>query len=186
MLTRNQLQSDLIANPQFLTIVQAVIFNGQRVSIGEVIDWAHANWAEFADIAGIEEESKPTEAVITLNHNDQVKTSSDRYETVFKVGSVEGYKSKWETPEQALERSIGFRHPLAWVNASGACLTADYEGKADDRRRASEAYRDATLINSGDHVIVEGREYTVQVLDRHESYSDGIKLVPLANHPYVN
>jgi len=123
---------------------------------------------------------------ITLNHGDQVKTSSDRHETVFKVGSVEGYKSKWETSEEALERSIGFRHPLAWVNASGACLTADYEGKADDRRRASEAYRDATLINSGDHVIVEGREYTVEVLDRHESYSDGIKLIPLANHPYIN
>ena len=123
---------------------------------------------------------------ITLNHNDQVKTSSDRHETVFKVGSVEGYKSKWETPEEALERSIGFRHDLAWVNASGACLTADYEGKEDDRRKESEAYRDATLINSGDHVIVEGREYTVDVLDRHESYSDGIKLIPLANHPYVN
>ena len=57
MLTRNQLQRDLIANPQFLTIIQAVIFNGQRVSIGEVIDWAHANWAEFADIVGIEEEA---------------------------------------------------------------------------------------------------------------------------------
>ena len=124
---------------------------------------------------------------ITLNYNDQVKTSSDRYETVFTVGSVEGYsQSGSETPEQALERSIGFCLPLAWVNASGACLTADYEGKADDRRRASEAYRDATLINSGDHVTVEGRQYTVQVLDRHESYSDGIKLVPLANHPYVN
>ena len=124
---------------------------------------------------------------ITLNHKDQVKTSSDHYETVFTDGSVEGYsQSGSETPEQALERSIGFRHPLAWVNASGACITADYEGKEDDRRRASEAYRDATLINSGDHVIVEGREYTVHVLDRHESYSDGIKLVPLANHPYVN
>jgi len=123
---------------------------------------------------------------ITLNHGDQVKTSSDRYETVFKVGSVEGYHGKWETSEEALERSIGFGHPLAWVNASGACLTADYEGKADDRRRASEAYRDATLINSGDHVTVEGREYTVEVLARHESYSDGIKLVPFANHPYVN
>lgn len=123
--------------------------------------------------------------IITLNHNDQVRTSSDRYETIFKVGSVEGYSS-YGTTEEALERAIGFGHKLAWVNASGACLTADYEGKEDDRRRASDAYRDATLINSGDHVIVEGREYTVRVLDRHESYSDGIKLVPLANHPYVN
>jgi len=123
---------------------------------------------------------------ITLNDNDQVKTSSDRYETIFTVGSVEGYsQSGSETPEEALKRSIGFGHPLAWVTASGACLTADYEGKADDHRRAAEAYRDATLINSGDHVIVEGREYTVQVLDRHESYSDGIKLIPLANHPYI-
>ena len=123
---------------------------------------------------------------ITLNYNDQVKTSSDRYETVFTVGSVEGYHGKWETLEEALDRVIGFRHPLAWVNASGACLTADYEGKDDDRRRASEAYRDATLINSGDHVTVEGRQYTVRVLDRHESYSDGIRLIPLANHPYIN
>jgi len=65
MLTRNQLQSDLIANPQFLTIVQAVIFNGQRVSIGEVIDWAHSNWEEFADMAGIEEEPKPAKAIVT-------------------------------------------------------------------------------------------------------------------------
>jgi len=60
MLTRNQLQSDLIANPYFLITIQALIFNGQRVSIGEMIDWAHANWDEFADMVGIEEEAKPT------------------------------------------------------------------------------------------------------------------------------
>jgi len=66
MLTRNQLQKDLLENPQFLTIVQAVIFNGQRVSIGEVIDWAHTNWEEFADMAGIEEEeAKPVRAIVT-------------------------------------------------------------------------------------------------------------------------
>ncbi len=75
MLTRNQLQSDLIANPQFLTIVQAVIFNGQRVSIGEVIDWAHANWAEFADMAGIEEESKPAKAIVTSTQGRALKAS---------------------------------------------------------------------------------------------------------------
>jgi hypothetical protein len=55
MITRKQLLSDLIANPQFIVTVQAVIFNGKRISIGEVVDWAHANQAEFADIAGIEE-----------------------------------------------------------------------------------------------------------------------------------
>ena len=75
MLTRNQIQSDLIANPQFLTIVQAVIFNGQRVSIGEVIDWAHANWAEFADMAGIEEESKPAKAIVTSAQGRALKAS---------------------------------------------------------------------------------------------------------------
>lgn len=123
--------------------------------------------------------------ITTLNYNDQVKTSSDKYETVFKVGSVEGYHGKWETSEEALERSIGLRHPLAWVNASGACITSDYEGKSEDLRKASEDYKNAILINDGDHVIVEGREYTVRVLARHESYSDGIKLVPFANHPYV-
>ena len=75
MLTRNQLQKDLIANPKFLTIVQAVIFNGQRVSIGEVIDWAHANWAEFADMAGIEEEAKPTKSVVTGQQGRALKAS---------------------------------------------------------------------------------------------------------------
>ena len=75
MLTRNQLQSDLIANPQFLTIVQAVIFDGQRVSIGEVIDWAHANWAEFADIAGIEEKSKPAKEIVTSAQGRALKAS---------------------------------------------------------------------------------------------------------------
>jgi hypothetical protein len=75
MLTRNQLQKDLIANPKFLTIVQAVIFNGQRVSIGEVIDWAHANWAEFADMAGIEEEAKPTKSVATSQQARALKAS---------------------------------------------------------------------------------------------------------------
>jgi hypothetical protein len=75
MLTRNQLQEDLIANPKFLTIVQAVIFNGQRVSIGEVIDWAHANWAEFADMAGIEEETKPTKSVATSQQGRDLKAS---------------------------------------------------------------------------------------------------------------
>ena len=75
MITRNQLQKDLIENPQFLTIVQAVIFNGQRVSIGEVIDWAHANWDEFADMAGIEEEAKPVKAVATSQQGRALKAN---------------------------------------------------------------------------------------------------------------
>ena len=75
MLTRNQLQKDLTANPKFLSIVQAVIFNGQRVSINEVIDWAFSNWDEFADMAGIEEEAKPTKSVATSQQGRALKAS---------------------------------------------------------------------------------------------------------------
>jgi hypothetical protein len=75
MLTRNQLQKDLTANPKFLSIVQAVIFNGQRVSINEVIDWAFSNWDEFADMAGIEEEAEPTKSVATSQQGRALKAS---------------------------------------------------------------------------------------------------------------
>ena len=75
MLTRNQIQGDLIANPKFLSIVQAVIFNGQRVSIGEVIDWAHSNWNEFVDMAGIEEEPEPVRAVASSQQGRALKAN---------------------------------------------------------------------------------------------------------------
>lgn len=123
---------------------------------------------------------------ITLNHNDQVKTPLDKYESVFEVGTVEGYLLDGETAEDSLKRAIGFQHDLTWVLKSPTCITANYKGKAEELRKKSEDYANATVLNEGDHVIVEGREYTVKILPNHESYSDGIKFVPFANHPYIS
>ena len=122
---------------------------------------------------------------INLNNRDQVKTNQDRFDSKFIVGSVEGYNRRRETSEEELERAIGFKHDLAWINMLGASLTADYKGKAEDLRKEREAYANAIVLNEGDHVIIEDREYAVKILPNHESYSDGIQLVPFANHPYV-
>ena len=122
---------------------------------------------------------------INLNNRDQVKTNQDKFDSKFIVGSVEGSIRGRETAEEALERAIGFKHKLAWVNMLGASLTADYKGKAEDMRKEREAYANAIVLDEGDHVIIEGREYTVKILAKHESYSDGIQLIPFSNHPYV-
>ena len=66
---------------------------------------------------------------INLNNRDQVKTNQDKFDSKFIVGSVEGSIRGRETSEEALERAIGFKHKLAWVNMLGASLTADYKGK---------------------------------------------------------
>ena len=123
--------------------------------------------------------------IITLHYNDQVKTPSDKYESVFKVGTVEGYLLEGETVEESLERAIGFKHVLAWVNMSPTCITADYNGKAEDLRKKSDAYANAIVLDEGDHVLLDGREYKVKILPNHEMYSDGIQFVPFANHPYI-
>ncbi len=122
---------------------------------------------------------------INLNDRDQVKTTQDKFDSKFLVGSVEGSTRGRETFEEALERAIGFKHKLAWVNMLGASLTADYKGKAEDMRKEREAYANAIVLDAGDHVIIEGREYTVKILANHENYSDGIQLIPFSNHPYV-
>ena len=57
MKNKIQIQKDLCENPQFLTIIQAVIFHG-RASIGQVVEWAFDNYAEYCDMAGIEEEEE--------------------------------------------------------------------------------------------------------------------------------
>ena len=137
----------------------------------------------------INQNNKPNQTkimkTITLNNRDQVKTNQDKFDSEFIVGSVEGYNRGRETSEEALERAIGFKHDLAWVNMSGASLTADYKGKDEDMRKEREAYANAIVLDEGDRVIIEGREYTVKILAKHESYSDGIQLVPFSNHPYV-
>lgn len=117
---------------------------------------------------------------ILLHSGNQVKTNQDKYETVFKVGSVEA-----RCDEEQVQRSISLRHPLAWINASGATICADYEGKAQDMANERQAYENAIELTEGQHVLVEGRKYTVKILANHEAYSDGIQLVPFANHPYV-
>ena len=78
MLSRTQLQKDLIAHPRFVTLLQAVTFNGRRVSIDEIIDWAHANWTEFADLAGIKEEPKTAKKVVTTQQGRALKSSLTR------------------------------------------------------------------------------------------------------------
>jgi len=137
----------------------------------------------------INQNNKPNQTkimkTINLNDRDQVKTSQDKFDSEFIVGSVEGQRMGKETSETALQRAIGFKHDLAWINMSGASLTADYKGKAEDMRKQREAYANAIVLDAGDHVIIEGREYTVKILANHESYSDGIQLVPFSNHPYV-
>lgn len=117
---------------------------------------------------------------IKLHSGYQVKTNQDKYETVFTVGTVEARCGK-----EGLERALSLGHELAWINAQGATLTGDYEGKAQDMANARQAYDNAIELTEGQHVILEGREYTVEILPNHEDYSDGIKLIPFANHPYV-
>tara|TARA_R100000805_G_C3529749_1_gene48893 strand:- start:150 stop:548 length:399 start_codon:yes stop_codon:yes gene_type:complete len=128
--------------------------------------------------------------VTILNYDDQVKTNADRYQSVFKIGSVEGYVNSRHynrgTVKENLDRAIKHRHDLAWVSNSATTITSDYEGKDEHMRKEREAYANAIILSEGQIVEVEGRQYTVNIIPRHEDYScGGINLVPYANHPYV-
>ena len=79
MKNKIQIQKDLCANPQFLTIIQAVIFHG-RASIGQVVEWAFENYSEYCDMAGIEEEE------------EKPKSKPNKYFEI--VGEIDGETEK--------------------------------------------------------------------------------------------
>jgi hypothetical protein len=72
MKTRNEIKADLIANPSFLTIITASIFH-RHADIEEVVEWALSNYSDFCDIAGLQEEVKPTKEAVTSAQGKEIK-----------------------------------------------------------------------------------------------------------------
>jgi hypothetical protein len=98
----------------------------------------------------------------TLVHNQQIRTTRDRYEPEIKVGTVEGYSRKYQQDvEQAVKDALERGHALAWTSKAAAFLVADYPGKAEASAKAHAAYEAAVLIEDGELVEIEGRKYKV-------------------------
>ena len=89
----------------------------------------------------------------------------DKYQPVITVGSVEGYAKEYnDNVTEAVERAMGFGHDLAWTNKHGAMITSDYEGKEQRLNEKAEKYSNSIIIEDGQKVIIEGREYTTKYI----------------------
>ncbi len=120
----------------------------------------------------------------TLAHNQQIKMAQFLHNPVVTVGTLEGYVqensdkygSKFsESIEDAMARAKKNNHDIAWTNQSAACLTADYKGKAEDMARRDSAYDNATVLENGEAVEIEGRKYIVKFMG---DFSDPVHFIP--------
>ena len=102
----------------------------------------------------------------TLTHNQQIKTTMDRYEPSITISTVEGMARDcdWETEAEAVKRCREnmadphcFGHMLAWANKGPACLDSDYPGKAAACQKKHDDYAEAIVIYDGEIVLIEGR-----------------------------
>jgi hypothetical protein len=121
----------------------------------------------------------------TLVHDQQIKTRQDQYSPVITIGTIEGYaKERGADVQKALEQNEKnakanpwTKYDLAWASQSGTCLTADYPGKAEEMAKKAQAYKDAVMLENGEQVTIEGRDYTVKYTGPH--FSDPIHFIPV-------
>jgi hypothetical protein len=95
-----------------------------------------------------------------LTHNQQIRTTRDRYEPTITVGTVEGSCLKYnddiaETVKTTIERG----HDLAWTYRHAACIESNYDGKAEAAAKRHADYAAAVLLEDGELVEIEGRIY---------------------------
>lgn len=126
--------------------------------------------------------------MIKLTAGQQIKTPYDEYRPVIIIGTTSSF-SKDGThigPEGTwLDEAIPFhlegwkiwetncgrdwKKQYAWANQRGACLTADYPGKAAEMERKAKAYADAVMVDDGDIVEIEGLQFEVTCIKRQVS-----------------
>lgn len=119
-----------------------------------------------------------------LEYNEQVKIEGWMYSSVVRVFSVEGYDREYkktaEQIQESLDRCAKNNWPLAITTAEGEILTADYAGKSDDMAKKAKAYENATILTDGETVEIEGRKYTVKVINKEwVKNSDPIHFIPV-------
>jgi len=112
--------------------------------------------------------------MITLADGQQIKTTRhDIYEPVIRVcvtiDEGEG--------DRDIERALGYNHALVSSYSMDAMITADYHGKAEKIALDSLNYAAATLVRQGDIVTVNGKLYSVTVIER--DFCDRIHFAPL-------
>jgi hypothetical protein len=123
----------------------------------------------------------------TLKHGEQVKVVGMRFRPEITVGTIEGgAREDNEDPAEALELNAAnakanpwTQYPLAWTNKMPGILVADYAGKAAWLAEKRAKFDAATTLAHGELVSIEGRMYTVHVLDRADSVSDPIHFTPV-------
>jgi hypothetical protein len=123
----------------------------------------------------------------TLKHGEQVKVVGMKFCPEITVGTVEGYALQYnEDPAEALARNAANakanpweRYPLAWTNKAASVLEADYAGKAARLAEKQAKFDSATTLAHGELVEIEGRMYTVHVMDRADSVCDPVHFIPV-------
>lgn len=125
----------------------------------------------------------------TLKHGEQVKYTGINWEPVITVGTLEGMvpvyfptvEAAWENHNNFAANNPWSPNPTAWTMKLGACLTANYAGKAAERAAAAEAFKNATVLTEGETVEIEGRQYTVHIHPRADQLSDPIHFIPVTS-----
>ena len=125
----------------------------------------------------------------TLKDGEQVKWAGIKHQFEVTVGTIEGYARKYnEDPQEALDRNEAFikaepwtagERSLAWTHKAAGELVADFPGKAAWIQEKRERFANATVLENGELVEIEGRRYTVRVLARADAVSDPIHFVPV-------
>ena len=133
--------------------------------------------------------------MITLTYNQPIRSAS--WLSAVTTFSVEGYSrvqiaenaaSKFphyvESTEEADARSIQRRHELASSIYTGAVILANGEGKDIYYANKAAQFEAAEVLATGDHVLIEGREYVVSFPQNGEFHNyprlaDPIKFNPV-------
>lgn len=101
--------------------------------------------------------------MLELRHGDFIRLNAwDANTTTVEVCTVRGYASERKAdPDHAEERAIERGHALAWSYMWSTCLYGDTDLANRDSRKRREAHYKSRLLEVGQHVMIEGRQYEV-------------------------
>ena len=115
---------------------------------------------------------------IKLVHGQRVRTMTSTWVNDITVGTIEGYGPDHH---EALERAIRLGYPLAWtINPGGGIVPNGVFGKHEVIEAEKKAHETFQILNDDDVVEIEGRFYTVKIMDMQ--YSEPIHFVPYVVH----
>ena len=106
----------------------------------------------------------------TLTHGQQIKTTIDNHRPVITVGTIAGFAAAMKDDVgQATVQAIANGWSLAWTNKAPAVLESPYAGIELRRAKEADAYAAAVIVEDGEIVEIDGRQYKARYVRREVS-----------------